>query len=786
MQRVSPHDLLRSYSAAAVQRMARTRGIDSKGKTKEALVEILAPDLFRQERVQSLLPLLSLEERRVLDEVVLAGGSIRSESVRATLVEEGLVPNISPGDAWGRRLPGSERRAKPSFEDLMASLGAQGLVFSMPNAYGTMLELDTPGSRLFIPSPLLERLPGVTLPLETASEPTTRREAEAGAVLRDVYAMLSLARETPLPLTARGQITKRTLVQLDELFRIREGAAQARTEDDLARLSWLRALAQDAGLLEMQLGALALTASAEAFLRRAAGDRLHLLYDAYVRTVRWYELLHVDGLTVGFKGGGRTPPPQAVAARQRVLAELAELPVEQWVPVRHMVQRLRRRAYEFLLPRDISTTYGYWSSSGYASNVYRYGNVLGLVFEQVMDEAKGWELVEGGFIRTMLTKALYWLGAVDLGYGDAIQSERDSPEAFRLTAVGGALLRGQTPALPHAAPHVVIQPNFQVLVFPTTGEDVLFALDRLAERVRLEQVVEYRLTREAFVRAQRAGAETGVAISYLEKIAASPMPQNVRRTLEEWGGQLDRITIRRGVGALQVSEPAQLDALHADPSGGRLLDKRLTATLALVRLDKLESVRRGLLERGVVPALSEGADEMHPAQLSVTPEGEVRPRHRVPSMYVQRAVGAFTDAAGEPLSSDRSRKRTESAVRRLTPASLRRAARTGLTPEAVTATLSRWHVGPLPAEVVTVIRRWAKDLGRGVLVSVVLLRVRDAETLNGLLEDEEVGKSLRPLRGTPNVALVERSQARAVREALRARGMEIQEDEAALEAPGIP
>jgi len=797
--RISPHDLLRSYTAESVRRMARMRGSDVKAKGKEALVEILAPDLFHPDRVRALLPRLAPAERRLLDELVVAEGAAWAEAVRTTLVHEELVLTVSQRDAWGRLQARPAGSDQPMFEDVVASLKAQGLIFSTSGARSTMTDLTVFGDRLFLPQPILEYLPRVTLSPERVAEPAAQRRADPGALLRDVYTTLSLARETPLSLTARGQIAKRTLAQLDELFQVKEGAAQARTEEDLARLSCMRAMAQEAGLLEVQLGALALTDGAERFLQRTPGERLRRLYEAYRQTARWYEVFHVPGLAISLKGAGRFPTPEAIQARQRVLSEIAELPVGQWVSVRHVVERMRRRAYEFLMPRDMAfSAYGYWSAASYGSNLYRGGNTLGLSFDQVTSNAAGWDLVEGGFIRVIVTNVLHWLGAIDLGFGEAaapdvpgesgVKSEvaGDFPVAIRLTDMGAALLRGQTPALAREAPRVVIQPNFQVFAFPPTDEEVLFALDRLAERVRSEQVVEYRLTREALYQAQRGGLEMSAAIAFLERVAMAPLPQNVRRTLEEWGAQLERVVIRRGSGALQAANAALIDSLRGDGALGSLLGARLTPMLTLVKRDDLEELRQGLLERGVVPALSEGADELHPAQLNVTPDGRILLRHRVPSIYVQRAVGAFADSsdssgapgkAGRPGSRGR---KVEIRELQLTVASLRRAARAGLTAESVTATLVRWHKGPLPAEVVETVRRWGKDWGKGALANVILLRVRDAETLTDLLHDEEIGPSLRPLAGAPGIALVQRSDARMVRASLQARGMELRED---AEAP---
>ena len=48
-------------------------------------------------------------------------------------------------------------------------------------------------------------------------------------------------------------------------------------------------------------------------------------------------------------------PRQVVDARQRVLAELADIPAEQWITLDELVQRLKRRAYELLFRRQLQS-----------------------------------------------------------------------------------------------------------------------------------------------------------------------------------------------------------------------------------------------------------------------------------------------------------------------------------------------------------------------------------------------------------------------------------------------
>jgi len=102
------------------------------------------------------------------------------------------------------------------------------------------------------------------------------------------------------------------------------------------------------------------------------------------------------------------------------------------------------------------------------------------------------------------------------------------------------------------------------------------------------------------------------------------------------------------------------------------------------------------------------------------------------------------------------------------PAMMQRAAAHGLGADDVLVSLERFHDGPLPAEVVQLVRRWAKHWGRGVLSAVTLLQVESAE----VLADPEVSPHVRRLEEAATVAVVQGAGIEQVRSALEARGME--------------
>jgi hypothetical protein len=757
---VSADELLKPYSLASLTTLAAARGIETKGKTKGKLLQLLTKTLYDADSIASLLAELEPSERDLLDRVVLLGGEVLTASLRHQLGAEGSID--APGRDRTAGDPPGKNGARGRFEDIVVRLGTLGLLFSTNiGPYRQQVEPGGIGQYLYIPQGVMHHLPPPTITVETSPPPRAEELADRDALLRDVYMLVVAARDEPIPLSVRGQIPKRQLIRLDQSFRRPEGAASVRSEWDLGRLPLLRALAEDLQLLLQGARGLVAGDDVLGFLMQAPGLRQRRLYDAYARTKRWSELSRLRDITISPRSN--MTGPKIVAARKVVLDEVKGLPANEWIPIAHLVDRIRRRAFEFLVERNWQYSHYYYGSTYYSDPQPYWGsNPLGLSFYAKDEgEAVDWNTVEGGFIRGVV-EALHWLGVLDLG-----SMEGDAPTVFRVTEAGSRLLWGKVPASAPSRPNVVVQPNFQVLAFEPTGEDVLFTLDRIAQRVRAEQVVEYYLTRASIYDAQRGGMEIGDVIAFLERVGSTPLPQNVRRTLEEWGAGLQRVVVRPGLAALQTGDAGILDRLLADPELAALLGRRLSDTVVLVPVPNLETVRQQLVAQTSypLPALTEGNDALQGACLRIDGAGHVTFLQPVASVYVRAALRPFVDEL------------PDGSVR-ITAASLRRAVQTARdrssrTAEEIIATLERLHVGPLPEDVRALVRRWAKEWGRGAIAQVALLQVESAEIMQGLLEDADLQSRLQTVPGNATLATIAPRDLSYVRARLEERGMRL-------------
>ena len=321
------------------------------------------------------------------------------------------------------------------------------------------------------------------------------------------------------------------------------------------------------------------------------------------------------------------------------------------------------------------------------------------------------------------------------------------------------MLRGEPLPAGASRPHVVVQPNFQVFAFEPTGEDVLFTLDQLAERVRSEQAIEYELTRDSVYRAQRAGFDSEAILAFLESVSTVGLPQNVRRTIEEWGGQIERITVRPRAPLVQTGDEATLDELYADPELGPLLGRRLAPTAALVAERQPGRARRASPRQRPPAGADRGAGR--------------RPAAGAAAQHRRRRQGGVP--AAPPV-----------ALRPAPPPPLRRRGEWGAAAEPGESAsrgegepdrrADHCHLGATPRrtaapEPAALIRRWAKDWGRGALIETAVLQVEQAETLTDLLADPEVKADLQPVPGAPRLALVRPEAVARLRTLLTARGM---------------
>ena len=288
------------------------------------------------------------------------------------------------------------------------------------------------------------------------------------------------------------------------------------------------------------------------FLQAGPAERARRLAEAWRDSREWNDLLAVPGLV--FEGQAWRNDPHA--ARQTILALLAQVPPGVWWSSDSFVAALKERQPDFQRPAG---DYDSWYIRDSRSGAFLRG------FEN-------WDRVDGALVHWLIEQPLRWLGVVEIwpqeqSLADSASgpSARSRAPAFRLTPYGAALLGlAGWPEAPEPA-RLLVQPGGLVRAAagesaaPASGYD-RFQLARIGDWLPPETasaqapanvfVYPYRLTPASLARAVRKGITIERIIAFLERAAAGqPRPAGAGRRPAPLGAARHRGRPERDGGA---------------------------------------------------------------------------------------------------------------------------------------------------------------------------------------------------------------------------------------------
>lgn len=206
------------------------------------------------------------------------------------------------------------------------------------------------------------------------------------------------------------------------------------------------------------------------------------------------------------------------------------------------------------------------------------------------------------FIHAVLERTLVWSAILELG-----TSENDQPLA-RLSRRGARALGLDEDLTPPGADGcLIVQPNFEVMVFlDNSPVTVLHELYRVGERRKLsDRVATFQLVAESVQRGYALGADAESLIALLEKYGHAPVPDAVAFQLNDWERVHRRLTIHLGGAALRHPEPERFDLIC-----GQLEHDLRDSSAELIRL----GARDAFVTDATHDALHRAADS-HPSLL---------------------------------------------------------------------------------------------------------------------------------------------------------------------------
>jgi hypothetical protein len=719
---------------------------------KNALIEVLCRELFTQKRAMQALARLGDLERAVLDRLLLHGGEVATHVLRDQLQRDNI---LQPGPPLDRYTPYESDPFNPeadSFEDVIARLTLHGLVLSsgVPRYWKRIKLSFTPAATLIVPKPLRGYLPQPALPSVEwgqGSLPAPIEETSPAISQRELFIYWSYVRGQALPLTQAGLLRKPALRNINQhLLSPSPFVGDGAGEREFPRLHFVRLLLQELGLFILKHNHLQVAGQLNQvpeFWKQSVEDRTKACVKAWLRMKDWSELssLRLSSFDLDLP-----------RARSTLLEQLRLLPPALSISAERFLSRLSIVAPGLLFDARESL---------HAATTYSRDS------NHTTQQSHRLAEIQGAFVGRALSGPLHWLGILDISADD------DRLLAFRIKARGARALHlaselhisGDvelaTEDEPGAEAKLIVQPNFQIFALGPVPEATLARLEMFADRVKADRsAFEYALSRETVYRGQQDGVPVGEVIAYLEQTCSVPVPQNVLRTLQEWGEQHERIVFHRAAPLLQTSSPELLEQLWDDTSLRIHLERRVTPTAAVVGKRRLAALQEALLKREMLPAFS-AQDKPRTGLVQATPDGELLPIHDGPSILLEARL--------RRLAEERDAKFY------VTEAAVTEALASGMSVLEYLDQLTVLHRGPLPAELQSRIKAWGRYYGKASLQNAVLLEVKDSATAEELLADAELAPLLSRFAADPRGRLlhVHTDDLDALGRLLRDRGVQL-------------
>lgn len=532
------------------------------------------------ELIQSLHPHLS--DPAVLRQVVLSLGDPARRALSALLRASGQLPassftatfgDVRPYRPWREDSPNPEPWQNPSSPT--ERLWYLGLLHLLPRR-------PEPGEtqQAVLPAELLDALTHLLLIPQT--EQPVRLRATPGTSPElpwDLSLLLATLEEEPIqPLYGRW-LPPRILATLASRMGLDQEAnfQPSRSERKLPYLAFVHYLAQAAGLLS---GAtrLGLTSSGWKWLAADPATRWQTLWQSWLATPA--------DLAKPFHFPWAALTPQA---RELVLSEVSRLPLDDFAPLRQLVEQ---------------------------AHLHDERQQLGQPWSEEED-----------VVASLVTRPLLWLGIVDVG--DRLQSPRtdaaDQPARspddggerrppttpdllLRLTPLGAWLLAlpdcGPPPFAP-IEPCAIRPPNYDLILAPPTAQPIHLA--RLApisqwlspELPALEQRLQ--LTEERIAQAIAQGVELAQIFHYLEEALEQPASRRQRQRLRRWAEAGQQVHVRH-LTVLETDDSTLMGELRSQKLIRRHLGAALSPTRSALNPAKLSSLLQTLSTLGLYAA----------------------------------------------------------------------------------------------------------------------------------------------------------------------------------------
>jgi hypothetical protein len=257
--------------------------------------------------------------------------------------------------------------------------------------------------------------------------------------------------------------------------------------------------------------------------------------------------------------------------------------------------------------------------------------------------------------------------------------------------------------------------------------------------------------------------ETSDVIRFLEGESGTTLPQNIRRSLQEWGAQHERIVFRSGISLLQAADSELLQKLQGDSHVNRHLDRTVSPDVASLKPGRERNLVSRLVSLGILPAVSGGRPEGAEEGIVIEEDGTLRPAQTVPSLYLRGQLSRMAEQTGD-------------GTWKLTRGSVARAAGSREKVVLLLSELQALSGDPLAPGLVDQIKAWGGYFGQAAAECVTLIEFSDRDVMKELCKRPELRPLLRAFRAGDRALAVVASEKLADVQGILARlGVEVRD-----------
>jgi len=178
--------------------------------------------------------------------------------------------------------------------------------------------------------------------------------------------------------------------------------------------------------------------------------------------------------------------------------------------------------------------------------------------------------------------------------------EGEDGPAFCITEVGRAMIAGGAPIHDDSATQFLLQPNFDLLVPRNIAPSLLWKLESVADLIKPDQMMVYRLTKQSIYRALTCGWTGERIIGFLTTYSRTGLPQNVLCDLQEWCAAYGRVRFEE-VCLLRCDSPALAGLIRASRRTGPYILGALSPVALVVDKSRYTDLLQELIADGHLP-----------------------------------------------------------------------------------------------------------------------------------------------------------------------------------------